>query len=215
MKKIYIFLKLGVLALVFTSCVSKPFKITSEPDNVEVFLVSKEDNEKKSLGQTPIIKTKKEMSELLDKEMASGGMIQLHFEKDGYNEKDFWIPSTAGGNLGINVEVKMEEGVSSFEYAKSADQIIDKLFLAQNLARTQQFERALIEIDKLIEKFPKLTRALSMKGAILYASSSFRESLEAYEKALDLNPELKTALEMSSKIRKQLKMPNRSIAESN
>jgi tetratricopeptide (TPR) repeat protein len=54
-----------------------------------------------------------------------------------------------------------------------------------------------------------------MKGAILYASSSFRESLEAYEKALELNPELKTALEMSSKIRKQLKMPNRSVATGN
>ena len=215
MEKLIAFLKIVLLALALTSCVSKPFKITSEPDNVEVFLVSKEDGERKSLGQTPIIKKKKEMSELMDKEMASGSMIQLQFEKDGYTGKDLWIPSTAGGSLGINIEVTMEEGTSSFEHAKNADQIIEKLFFAQNLARTQQFERAVIEIDKLLERFPKLTRALSMKGAILYASSSLKESLEAYEKALELNPELKTALEMSSKIRKQLKMPNRSVAKSN
>ena len=154
MKNLNILLKVLVLCLISTSCVSKPFKITSEPDNVEVFLVSKEDGEKKSLGQTPIIKKKSELSEIMDKEIASGGVIQLHFEKDGYVEKDLWIPSSAGGNLGINVDVTLDKGTSSKEYASTADQIIEKLFLAQNLARTQQFERAVIEIDKLLEKFP-------------------------------------------------------------
>ena len=54
-----------------------------------------------------------------------------------------------------------------------------------------------------------------MKGAILYASKSYKESLESYEKALELDPSMTTALEMSSKIRKQLKMPNRAVANKN
>jgi len=192
---------------------SKPFKLTSEPDNVEVYLLVGEEQEKKSLGQTPLIKTKKEIEELIDGDLNAGSTLNLVFEKDGYQNKELWIPSSAGGSLGIDIQVALSEGQSSANETKTADQIVDKLFLAQNFARTQQFERALIEIDGLLKKFPNLSRAFSMKGAILYANSSLKESLESYEKALELNPELKSALQMSAKIRKQLKLPQRSVAK--
>lgn len=195
------------------ACASKPFKLTSEPDNAKVYLLVGEEQEKKSIGQTPLIKTKKEIEELIDGDLNAGSTLNLVFEKDGYQTKELWVPSAAGGSLGIDIQVSLLEGPSSSDETKTADQIVDKLFLAQNFARTEQFERALIEIDALLKKFPKLSRAFSMKGAILYANSSFKESLEAYEKALDLNPELKTALEMSAKIRKKLKLPQRDIAK--
>ncbi len=201
------------VSLVFyAGCVSKPFKINSEPDNAEVSILIGEDREKKSLGQTPVIKTKKEIEELLDVDLNSGEVINIVFEKDGYRKKELWIPSVAGGNLGFDIEVSLQQGLSSKDETKTADQIIGKLFLAQNYARTQQFERAVLEIDKLLEDYPTLTRALTMKGAILYANNTLKESLETYEKALSLDPEIKSALEMSSKIRKKLKMPSRSLA---
>lgn len=205
-----------IVALIFlicSGCVSKPFKLVSEPDNAEAFLLVGEEKEKKSLGQTPVIKTKKEIEELIDADLNSGSTLNIVFQKDGYADKELWIPASAGGNLGVDIEVTLTKGLSSKDEVKTANQIIEKLFLAQNLARTQQFERAVIEIDKLIEKFPTLVRAMTMKGAILYASNSLKESLGSYEKALSLNPDLKTALEMSSKIRKQLKLPQRSVAK--
>ena len=39
-----------------------------------------------------------------------------------------------------------------------------------------------------------------------------KESLKWYENALDVNPELKSAVEMSGKIRKNLRLPARSSA---
>ena len=196
----------------FAGCVSKPFNITSEPDNAEVSILIGEDREKKSIGQTPVIKTKKEIEELLDADLNSGEVINIVFEKDGYRKKELWIPSVAGGNLGFDIAVSLQKGLSSKDETKTADQIIGKLFLAQNFARRGHFERAVLEIDKLLEDYPTLTRALTMKGAILFANNTLKESLESYEKALSLDPEIKTALEMSSKIRKKLKMPNRSLA---
>lgn len=214
MENLKIFNSVVLCGLILTSgCMSKPFKLTSEPDNAEVYLLVGDDREKKSIGQTPIIKSKKEIEELIDGDLNAGSTLNLVFEKDGYQTKELWVPSSAGGNLGIDIQVSMLEGTSSLQETKVADQIIDRLFLAQNFARTQQFERALVELDQLLKKFPTFSRAFSMKGAILYANSNLKESLESYEKALDLNPELKSALEMSAKIRKQLKLPQRNVAK--
>lgn len=203
---------LFICSLLLNACSTAPFKVVSEPDNAKVFLIVPETNERKSLGITPITKTKDEINELLDNQLPSGGMINLVFEKDGYTNKEVWIPSAAGGDLGIDVSVSLTEGKSSAEEMKVANDIIGKLFLAQSFARTQQFERALIEIDKVLEVFPEFDRALTMKGAVLYGQGSFKTSLEAYEKALELNPELRSALDMSAKIRKRLNMAARDVA---
>jgi len=205
-------LQIIIVCLSLGACSTAPFKIKSEPDNIKVFLILPESNEKKSLGVTPITKTKDEINELLGSELPSGGMINLLFEKEGFVKKEVWLPSAAGGDLGVDISVKLSEGVSSQEEMKTANDIINKLFLAQGYARTQQYERALIEIDKVLEVFPEFDRALTMKGAVLYGQGSFKTSLEAYEKALNSNPELRNALDMSAKIRKKLNMSVRDVA---
>lgn len=212
MKKINKILQFTVVSLFLSACSTAPFKVVSEPDNANVFLIVPETNERKPLGLTPITKTKDEINELLDKQLTDGGMINLVFEKDGYSNKEVWIPSAAGGDLGIDVSVTLTEGKSAKEEMKVANDIIGKLFLAQSYARTQQFERALIELDKVLEAFPEFDRALTMKGAVLYGQGSFKTSLEAYEKALEINPELRSALDMSAKIRKRLNMAARDVA---
>ncbi|MCB0421548.1 MAG: tetratricopeptide repeat protein, partial [Bdellovibrionales bacterium] len=83
----------------------------------------------------------------------------------------------------------------------------NQLFLAQKFARMKQFERALIAIDNVLVQHPTFDRALSMKGSIYFAKGEFKESLVWYEKAIDVNPELQGSVEMASKVRKRLNLP--------
>lgn len=203
--------KISILGLLLTlsACATAPFKVSSEPDQAKVYLVDSETKEKKELGLTPVLKTAKEIKELMGGNISAGQTLNIYIEKDGYQDKEIWLPASAGGNLGTQINVTLQEGLSSSEKMKTAGDIVDKLFLSQKYAKSQQFERALIEIDKVLETFPEFDRALTMKAAILYGQGSFKESLKWYENALEINPELQHAIDMSAKIRKTLKMPVR------
>ncbi len=199
-----------LISIFFIGCSSAPFKVVSEPDQAQVFIVDGDQNET-LVGTTPLVKKKKEMSEFLRNSNSPGGLVNVVIKKDGFKTKDLMLPINAGGNLGTSLNLTMSPARSSLDEMKTAEGIIHKLFLSQQFARTQQFERALTEIDKIIEEFPKFERAMTMKAAILYAQGTFQESLTWYEKALAVNPDLKNAVEMAAKIRLTLKLPARRI----
>lgn len=188
-------------------CSSVPFKVVSEPDQAEVFITDSEGVEK-LLGLTPLTKTKKEMEAFLGKNSA-GELVNFIIKKDGFKRNDILIPLNAGGSLGTQISLTLSETTSSSDELNTAKDIIDQLFRAQQYARTKQLERALIEVDKLLEKFPKFERAMTMKAAILYGQGQFKESLKWYEGAVDVNPQLSSAMQMAGKIRKTLRMPVR------
>ncbi|MEO0336041.1 MAG: tetratricopeptide repeat protein, partial [Pseudomonadota bacterium] len=140
------------------------------------------------------------------------GFVELQFRKVGYKTKSLWVPVTSAGGLRSNLKITLEEdkeGVANFE---SVSEILDQMFLAQKFARLKQYERALIEIDRIIKKYPDFARALTLKGSIYFANGDFKNSLLAYEKALQANPKFDHALEMVTKVRKQLKLPPRAPA---
>lgn len=203
-----------ILSLVFvvqilSSCGSTPFKVVSEPDQAQVFIVSGEPKEEKPIGLTPLIKTDKDLAEYLKGQNSPGGLVNLVIRKDGYKTKDIWVPINAGGNLGTQLVLKLDETRSSQDEMKTAQELLERLFLSQQFAKTSQLERALIEIDKVLAVYPKFDRALSMKAAIHYAKGEFEESLKWYESALAINPELKTAIDMAGKVRETLRLPTR------
>lgn len=191
-------------------CASPPFKVVSEPSEAEVFVIDKETNKPQSLGVTPIIKKKKELGEFLNGQDDAGGLVRLMVKKDGFKDKELWLPLNSGGNLGTELTIKLDpSGTTTKDELATAQQVIDHLFLSQQYARTKQLERALIEIDKVLEQFPEFDRAMTMKAAILYAQGNFRESLKWYENALEINPNLKTAVDMAGRVRQNLKIPAR------
>jgi tetratricopeptide (TPR) repeat protein len=196
----------AVIAL-FSGCSSKPFKVVTEPEQAEIFIVDSEGQEK-SVGLSPLMKKKKEMKMYFE-ENSPGELVNVLVKKDGYKSKNIFLPLNAGGNLGTQLNLTLSKGVSSEEELKTAEQLIEQVFKAQQYARADQLERALIEIDKALEKFPNFERAMTMKAAILYGQGQFKESLKWYENAIDENPELKSAVEMAGKIRKTLKLPVR------
>ncbi len=196
-----------------TSCGTVPFKVITEPEVADVYIVNPETKEEKNLGQTPLLKTDKDLSEHLKGQNYPGGLVNIIIRKDGFKAKDIWVPINAGGQLGTQLVLKLDPTTSSSDELKTAQDLLQKLFLSQQFAKSAQLERALIEIDKILEVFPKFDRALSMKAAIHYAKGEFEESLKWYENALAVNPELKTAIDMAGKVRDTLRIPNRLPAQ--
>lgn len=206
--------KIVCVALTFLlgACSSAPFKVVSEPDQAEVFIVDASSKSEKKIGMTPLTKTRKDLAEQLKGQNQPGNLVNVVIKKDGFKTKDIWLPTSAGGHFPTSLNLKLTPSTSKSAEMKTASEIMERVFLAQQYAKTKQLERALIEIDKVLEQFPKFDRAMTMKAAILYGQNNMKESLKWYENALEVNPELTSAIQMSGKIRKSLRLPSRNSA---
>ncbi len=148
--------KLVLLLLGTTSCGTASFKVVTDPELAEVFVVNPETKDEKNLGQTPLLKTSKELDEHLKGQNYPGGLVNIIIRKDGFKTKDLWVPINAGGNLGTQLVLKLDPTTSSTDELKTAQDLLQKLFLSQQFARTSQLERALIEIDKIFRSLSKV-----------------------------------------------------------
>ena len=199
-----------------SACSTKPFKVVSEPQEAKVYFVDA-NKEKKLIGQTPFNKKERELKAIFVGSQP-GSLVQISVEKEGFEAKRLWLPLNVGGSLGasLNLTLDAENTAAKDKLAsnfQNAREIVDGVFKAQRFARAKQSERALTEIDKVLENYPEFDLALAMKGAILYSRGEFKESLTWYDKALDQNSELKTAMEMSAELRKKLgRTPKRTQA---
>lgn len=198
-QKIFTFL----LLLVPLACSSK-FKVASEPPEAEVAVIVGANQERKVIGKTPLEMPATELSNFLGGQVPPGEFFTLQITKNGFAEKNLSIPATRyGTNLTlINVKLAPDEATKkNKEEMKSADDILKKLFLAQKMALANQHERALIELDKILEKFPGFARALSMKGSIYFAQQKYEESLKWYEEALRADPQMEDTIKITAKVR--------------
>ena len=189
------------LALLFTSgCMTQTFTVTSEPPQADVYYQPPGATEKRTIGKTPISMPMKDLKAIIGETASSGQYFPVTVEKTGYNSETLQIPASRFGTLVTALDVKLKEGVVAKE-EKTAKVLIDHLFLAQKYAVTLQFERAQIEIDKILADFPTFPRALSMRASIFYAQKNYNESLKWYEAALKVDPNMDDAVKMAAKIR--------------
>lgn len=205
MKHVTNFLVLAVTLVLTFGCGSGTLRVVSEPEQAEVFIVTGSETPA-LIGTTPLVKSGKDLQEVLKGQDKPGGLVNVRVKKEGFKTSDFWVPVNAGGTLATNLVLKLEASNGEVEMT-TAKEVVRRLFLAQQFARDNQLERALIEIDKVLEMYPEFDRALTMKAAIYYAKGDFQESLKWYESALAINPELKNAVVMAGKVRETLKMP--------
>lgn len=181
------------------------FKVVSDPPDAEVFVTSEGSAaEKKSLGKTPLEMPKEELAKNLPENAASGGFFTLVITKQGFKEQRFSLPASSSfGTTLTQLDVKLISGQDEIEI-KAAEEAINKLFLAQRLALTQQFERAIIEVDQILTRYPKFARALSMKGSIFFAQKKFDESLKWYDEALKADPQMEETVKLAAKAREAM-----------
>ncbi len=198
-----------VIGLLTAACSTTQFEVKSDPVTAEVSVLN-EKNEKKPLGKTPLLMPDSEVKKILGDGVTPGEFFTVVVEKEGFVPQTFSIPASRFGTLVTSLTVKLKEGEAPQE-ARIAKEILDHLFLAQKLALAQQFERAQIELDKVITPFPKFSRALSMRASIYFAQKNYPESMKWYEEALKNDPQMEEAVKMLAKVRTLQGLPTTGI----
>ena len=199
--------------LLLAGCGSAPvFTVVSEPEAATVYVMDAQSGDKKKIGETPIEKEEDALKKEVGTLGKGGEFVELIVEKEGFQSKKMLLPLSSSGSLRSSLKVTLKSDEAGEKKLDTVKNILDQLFLAQKFARLKQFERALIEIDKVLDEYPEFARALSMKGSIYFASGDFKSSMEWYDKAIEVDPEFTHAVEMSAKVRKQLKLPPRQPA---
>jgi tetratricopeptide (TPR) repeat protein len=200
----------------FLGCASPQFVITSDPGQADVFLRGTGANAKKPIGKTPITMSNADFKAAVGADAPSGGYFPLIIEKDGFVSETFMVPAARFGTMMTRLDAKLQPVTAEIagnakKQEQTAKDILDRLFLAQKYALTQQFERAHMELDGLIKDHPTFARALSMRASIYFAQRNFPESLKWYEEALKADPQMDEAVRMTAKIRAvqsgQLRLP--------
>jgi len=190
---------LSIVLLFLTACSSSPvFNVVSEPIQAEIFYVTPT-GEKKSIGKTPYSVPMEELRKTI-KEVESGEFFTLLIEKEGFQTQTYVIPATQFGTSISQLDIKLKQG-QTIEELKKAKDVLNQLFLAQKYALTLQFERAQIELDKVLFHFPDFANAMSMRAAIYYAQKNYTESSTWYEKAIKADPQMDEAIKMLAKIK--------------
>ena len=80
-----------------------------------------------------------------------------------------------------------------------ATEILDHLYVAQKLAQKKEYERAQIELDKIILTHPEFARALTLRASIYYIQGKYKESVKWYDEALKVDPKMEEAIRMLAK----------------
>ena len=183
-----------------TSCsTTTKFKVKSDPLQSDVFVLNPKTGDRKNIGKTPLEIPAGDLKTSVG-DIASGEFFTLTVEHEGYKPESFSIPASRFGTMVTEVNAKLKTS-NVIEESRLAKTVLDQLFLAQKFALTNQFERAQIEIDKILGNFPGFPRALTMRASIYFAQRNYPESLRWYEEAIKHDPQLEDAVKMAAKLR--------------
>lgn len=195
-----LFYYLILISAFFCNSCTTLFIANSNAPQSEVFYLNQKTGEKKSLGTTPLQLPMDEFRSKLGEEVLPGEFYKLKFEKKGYQSETYMVPATRYGTLTTKIEVTLIESKKD-EEERIAKTLIDRLFMAQRLALLKEFERAQIELDKIITDHPTFVRALTMRASIYYAQGKPQESLKWYEEALKIDPQMEDVIKIAAKIK--------------
>jgi tetratricopeptide (TPR) repeat protein len=188
----------GMLALFGSGCASV-FSVKSDPPQADVSYLDPKTGEKKSLGKTPFEMKSSALKETVGEGVSAGEYFTVLVSAKGYVTEKFSIPASRFGTLVTKLDAKLKPGTDEKEI-RMAKEVLDHLFLAQKFAFSKEFDRAQVELDKVINEFPEFGRALSMRASIYFVQQKYDESLKWYEKALKADPGLEDAVRMTAKI---------------
>lgn len=192
-----------ILGFVSLTACGTMFKVTSEPADAEVYVLVGESKEKKLVGKTPLEIPIEEVTAALGATVSPGEFFTVEVAKQGFKPQSFNLPGNRFGTSVTQLDVKLLEGKSDKEM-QTAQDILNRMFLAQKLAVSQQYERALIELDQILTQYPTFARALSMKGSIYLAKKNYEESLKWYELALKEDPQMDETIKLAVRVRELL-----------
>lgn len=167
-----------ILTLVNFGCASSSYYITSNPSGANVYYFDPGTQKKFLLGATPI--------EYSKSSIPTDGPFMMSFEKEGFHSQEVPVTNSDEAKTVVNVKMKPDpEGVKDDAVLNG---ILTRLFKAQGLIFKKQYQAAIIDIDKVIEERPGISQAYVMKGTAYYMLKEMPSAIEAWKKALKMEP---------------------------
>tara|TARA_B100000749_G_scaffold28537_1_gene20099 strand:- start:96298 stop:96909 length:612 start_codon:yes stop_codon:yes gene_type:complete len=190
---------LSILSLVVLGCASSGVEVQTTPEPGDVYMYSS-NGEKKNLGPAPVTIPVKDLKAI------DGDLIHLGVEKEGFVKEQLYINKA---NFGVNasITVKMTP-LANWNKVYQDDQANKYLAEVARLAAEIQSATVKRELGRaeqlaktMVDQFPKLEVAWNLLGNIYYLQKRASDALNAYNKAVALNPSSVEAKNMINKLR--------------
>ncbi len=190
------------LALASFSACSSAFIVKSDPLQADVFVLDPVSGVKKAIGKTPLELAPSAIREAAGEAVLAGECFSVIIEKKDYVSEKILVPSSRFGTLATVLDVKLKKGENEKEQFLAQD-ALDHLFLARSMALKKEYQRAQVEVDKVLTTFPAFPRALAMRASIYYMEGKLADSQKWYEEALKADPKFEDAVKMLGNIREK------------
>jgi tetratricopeptide (TPR) repeat protein len=196
------FFLLLIFSMIFfaTGCSHQRISIKTRPENADVYLRANDRSPLIKIGQTPLQVSEAELRSKYGIDSRNNSFCEFVVEKENYASQNIFVPFSSFGQSNAEIIISLKK--FSEANLKTADKLIQFLLNSQKFAQEGDFDRALKEVDKTIEINANFKWALAMRGAIYYLKKDYSESLNWYQKALEIDPGFEDAISMISLIKK-------------
>lgn len=177
------------MALVACSSAKNKIQIISTPSKATVSAYSPQTKEFQELGQTPLTLKDEDRAKLM-----KGGKeyIALKLTKPGYAVESLIIDTKIRDKIDFIATLNRLE-IWTDPSAEASSTVANKLATKIQKINKNIFKKklpnALIQVNSLIDQYPKAPIFYDMKGSILLLMGKNRESIIAYRKSLALQPD--------------------------
>lgn len=171
-------------------------KITSSPDQCEIFVVDPEDGKKTVLGKTPF----EGDVDQLKSTIGENGVAQLEIHKPGFIPYNLALPMVGGSDMKIFANLEVEKDIA---LTQDIDLLMGDLFDVLRMVRVKDFGNGIKKLELLEKKFPHYSIIYEMKGMISYLQKNYKQALNFYRKSFGLNPKNREAYRMKVYLEKK------------
>lgn len=187
-----LFILMGFITSLF-ACASGELVIVTTPPEADIRARVGSGLNYESIGKSPLRITGKELAGRL----GGDGPMQIEVAKEGYDTKELIISeSPRSFDISFSIELiskaeksKEEDEVNKIKEREAINHTVDSLFEIQRLVKVGRLDEALVKIRSLQDAEPNVAASYEMQGGIFYIQNDYPRALDAYQKALRLNPE--------------------------
>lgn len=189
------------LALIIglVACASQgKMKFSSDPEGADVYVVEENGSERK-LGATPLEVTGE------DFKFSEQQVLDIRFKKSGFVSERVVVDSQSF-DRSIDMHLKMKSVVSwheAYQDPKASPYLADIASLAaeiQSAVMAKDFTNAEKLARVMISRYPHVSVGWTLMGNIYYIRKDVGQAIQAYRKALEIDPENNATKEVLSRL---------------
>lgn len=185
-----------LLMMAINGCASGTLVLETNPNKAKVFL-SQVGGVPQLLGETPLTLKAEE----LKNNVSITGPVLLEFRKDGFSSSRVYLTDILTSDIVVNQNLDAQnDGFSSLEQQDFLNDLIDRLFESQRLARVNRYDDALDKLKQLEKQSPSLSAVYELEGSIYFIKRDYKKSLDSFRLAVKTNPKRTDFLRMIARI---------------